>query len=330
MKRRVFLLSAAAFASPILTHAQPENGAAKRPLIGILAASATAGNDARVEDFVGGLAQLGYVDGKTATIIRRYAEFDLGRLPALAVELAALRPDVIVADTASPIKAARDAAPNTPIVGASMSYPVEQGLIASFAHPGGNITGLAAQVDEMDAKAFELALEIIKDVKSAGLLMNPASALARLERRDAEAAAAKRGISILTAEAQTPREIESAVGALAGAGASFIILQPNTVFIGDRDHIANRAIAAHLPTVTTAEPAMMVRAGIMLSYGVDNAQNYRRAASFVDRILRGAKPSELPIEFPARLSVALNLKTAKALGVTISQSVLLRADEVIE
>src|SRR6185437_2806253 len=218
-----------------------------------LAASASIGNDARIEDFVGGLAQLGYVDGKTVTLIRRYAEFDLRRLPALAAELAALKPDVIVADTASPIKAARDAAPNVPIVGASMSYPVEQGLIASFAQPAGNVTGMAAQVDDMDSKAFELALEVVPGIRSAGLLLNPASSLAGLERRDIEAAAAKRGIAMHTAEARTPREIENAMGALAAAGASFIILQPNTVFIGEREYVAKRAVAAHLPTVTTAE-----------------------------------------------------------------------------
>ena len=330
MRRRDFLITAAAIASPQFTYAQGEINSSKRPIIGILALNATVGDDALVEEFVSGLAQLGYVDGKSATITRRYAEFEIPRLPALAAEVAAIRPHVIMGDTASAIKAAREAAPNVPIVGANMSYPVEQGLIATFAHPGGNTTGMASLVDDMSGKTLELALEVIKDAKKAGFLMNPASTIAGLERRDLEAAGKKRGISIDFAEARRPGEIEGAIGALAHAGASFIVLQPNTVFTGARDQVAKLAIAAHLPTISGAQSGNMVQAGIMLSYGVDQSGGYRRAASFVDRILKGAKPNELPIEFPTGLLLSVNLKTAKALGITIPQSVLLRADEVIE
>jgi putative ABC transport system substrate-binding protein len=330
MRRRDFLISAAAAASPRWAFAQSKTGAAARPIIGILALNATVGNDGRIQDFVSGLAQFGYVDGKTATIVRRYAEFEIPRLPSLAADLAALRPDVIMADTASPIKAARDAAPNVPIVGASMSYPIEQGLIASFAHPGGNTTGMASQLDGMSGKALELGLEIIKDVKSAGFLMNPASTMGSLERRDLETAAKRSGIRLQVAEARRLDEIDSAIGALASAGASFVVLQANAVFTGAPDRIARLALAANLPTVTISQTGNMVQAGIMLSYGVDIPDVYRRTASFVDRILKGAKASELPIEFPTRVVFAVNLKTAKALGITVPQSILLRADEVIE
>lgn len=330
MRRRDFLVVAAAMTSLTLAYAQGETEPARHPVIGILALNATVGDDSLTQDFVRGLAQLGYADGKTATITRRYAEFEIPLLRPLAAELAAVRPDVIMADTASAIRAAREAAPNVPIVGANMSYPVEQGLVASFARPGGNVTGMASQVDDMSGKTLELALEIIKDAQSAGFLMNPASAMAALERRDLEAAAKKRGIAIHFAEAKRPDEIEDAISALANAGASFIILQPNTVFAGARDQVAKLAISAHLPTVAATQSGNMVQAGIMLSYGVDQSGGYRRAASFADRILKGAKPNELPIEFPTRLLLSVDLKTAKALGITIPQSVLLRADEVIE
>ncbi|HXR88154.1 MAG TPA: ABC transporter substrate-binding protein [Stellaceae bacterium] len=330
MRRRDFLIGAAATVSPRWAFAQSRSGAAASPLIGILALNAKVGNDARIQDFVGGLAQFGYVDGKTATIVRRYAEFEIPRLPSLAAELAALRPDVIMADTASAIKAARDAAPTVPIIGASMSYPIEQGLIASFAHPGGNTTGMASQLDGMSGKALELALEVVKDVKTAGFLMNTASTMGSLERRDLEAAAKRSGIRLQVAEARRPDEIDGAIAALATAGASFVILQANTVFTGAPDRVARLAIAANLPTVTISQTVNMVQAGIMLSYGVDIPEVYRRTASFVDRILKGAKASELPIEFPTRLLFAVNLRTAKALGITVPQSILLRADEVIE
>jgi len=189
---------------------------------------------------------------------------------------------------------------------------------------------MASVVDDMSGKTLEMALEIIKDASRAGFLMNPASTMAAFEQRDLKVAAKQRGITLYTAEAKTPGEIEGAVGALAKTDASFIVIQPNTVFSGANDQIAKLAIRAQLPTVTTAQSANMVQAGIMLSYGVDQSSDYRRVASFVDRILKGAKPSELPIEFPTRLVLSVNLKTAKALGVTIPQSVLLRADEVIE
>jgi len=329
MKRREFLMSAAALAAPRLANAQRENGGAKRPVVGILALSASESDDEEIQALIDALAQLGYVDGETATIIRSYANFEAARLPALAAKLAALRPDVIVADTASPIKAAQKAGPNIPIVGGSMSYPIEQGLIASFARPGGNVTGLASQVDDMDTKVIELMLEIIRDAKSVGLLLNPDATLSVLEERDLRAAARKLGIGVESAAARAPSEIEGAISKLANTGVSFLAMQPNALFIGERNRIMRLAIAAHLPTVST-QTGDLIGAGAFLTYSVKLPEIYRRAAVFVDKIIKGTKPSDLPVEFPAQLRLAVNLKTAKTLGITIPQSVLLRADEVIE
>jgi putative ABC transport system substrate-binding protein len=329
MNRRDFLVSAAVLAAPTLANAQRENGTAKRPVIGILALSANEHDDSEIQAFLGALAQLGYVDGKTVTIVRSYANFDPAQLPALAAALAALGPDVILADTASPIRAAQKAAPNTPIIGASMSYPIEQGLVASFSRPGGNVTGIASQVEDMDTKTLELMLEIIRDAKSVGLLLNRNAALSILEERDLRAAAGKLGIGFESAEARAPDEIEGAIGKLVAKHVSFMAMQPNALFIGERQRIMRLAIAAHLPVVTT-QTGDLIGAGAFLTYSVNYPEIYRRAAVFVDKIIKGARPSNLPVEFPTQLRLAVNLKTAKALGIAIPQSVLLRADEVIE
>ncbi|HKD36535.1 MAG TPA: ABC transporter substrate-binding protein [Pirellulales bacterium] len=330
MKRRDFIVGAAALATPTLTRAESETKTAKRPLIGILALSASEHDDSEIQAFVEALAQLGYVDGQTATILRSYGNFDVARLAVLAAALAVSSPDVILADTASPIKAARNAAPNIPIVGAAMSYPIEQGLIASFSRPGGNITGVASQVEDMDSKILELMNEIIRDAKSVGLLLNPNATLSELEERDLRAAARKLGIGFEVAEARQPSDIEGAIGKLARDGVSFLAMQPNTLFVGERIRIMELANAAHLPTVSTQATNDLIGAGAFLIYSANYPEPFRRAAVFVDKIIKGARPGDLPVEFPTRLRLAINLKTAKALGITIPQSVLLRADEVIE
>jgi putative ABC transport system substrate-binding protein len=333
MRRREFIAATGTtvIAGLQRTTAEQTASAFRHPLIGILALDATE-NDARlINEFMAELARLGYADRKSATIVHRYAAFKVETLPALAVELAALHPDVILADTASPIKAARAAAPTVPIVGATMAYPIEQGLIQGFAHPGGTVTGLASQVDAMDVKLIELIIETLPSLKSIGLLLNPDATLAVLLRRSYESATAKRGIELHVAEAHHPSEIEPAIQALAAAGISALALQPNAVFLGERRHIAELALATRVPCITSPfDPKDMVAAGIMMDYGVDYPALYRRAAVFVDKILKGASPSDLPIEFPTELQLGINLKTAKALGIAIPQSVLLRATEVIE
>jgi putative ABC transport system substrate-binding protein len=334
MRRRdlVLLSASTAFAWPLWSSAQNSSGPPLRPVIGVLALSASEHDNAQIEPFLSALTELGYIDGKTATIARRYADFDAARLPKLAAEVATLRPNVIMADTASPIKAAHSAAPDVPIVGASMSYPIEQGLVNSFSKPGGTVTGLAAQVEDMDTKILELMSEIVHEPKSVGLLLNPNATLAALEERDLRAAAARLGIGFVAAQARQPSEIEGAINKLANMGISFLALQPNALFLAERKRIVQIATAANLPTASTQAGGSsdMVRAGVFLIYSVDFTELYRRAAVFVDKIIKGAKPGDLPVEFPTQLRLALNLKSAKALGITVPQSVLLRADELIE
>lgn len=317
-------LGGAAIAWP-LARAQ---GQAKRPLIAILALQGSAGDNEFVQAFVESLGKLGYVDGRTATIAARFAAGDPQALPKLAAELAQLRPNVIMADVASPIKAILKEAPGVPIVGATMGSPVAQGLATSFAHPGGNVTGIASQVEEIDQKLFEIALEIIPNAKSFGALLNPEGDVAQLYLQELQAAADKRKITFHAAEARAPSEIEGAIRAIADAGSAFIVTQPNGLLNTERYRIAELAIKAHLPVMSNE--SFNAEAGDLLCYGIDYIENYRRAAVFVDKILKGAKPGDLPIEFPTKIEIIINLKTAKALGITISQSLLARADRVIE
>ena len=330
MRRREFitLLGGTVLARPGLGRAQTPAGAGKRPVIGVLALNASEENTGFITGFLDALAKLGYVDGTSATIVSLYAAGEQRLVPMLAGNLVRLSPDVIMADTASPIKAVRNAAPRIPIVGAIMGYPVEQGLITSFSQPGGNVTGMAASVEGMSGKLVELGMEVVSSAKTMGLLVDPESSGATLARRDFQDAAEKRRIGFHVAEAHVPDEIDHAIRLLADAGTAFICIAPSGMFYLNMSHIAQTALALRLPTITNnAEKA---DTGILLRYGVDYTENYRRAATFVDKILKGARPGDLPVEFPTKLELVINLKTAKALGLTMPPSLLARADEVIE
>ena len=331
MRRREFitLLGGTVLARPGLGRAQTPAGAGKRPVIGVLALNASEENTGFITGFLDALAKLGYVDGTSATIVSLYAAGEQRLLPMLAGNLVRLRPDVIMADTASPIKAVRNAAPRIPIVGAIMGYPVEQGLITSFSQPGGNVTGMAGTVEDMSGKLVELGMEVVSSAKTMGLLVDPEGSGATLARRDFQAAAEKRRIGFHVAEAHVPDEIDHAIRLLADAGTAFICIAQTSMFYLNMRHIAQTALALRLPTITTSN-AEKADTGILLRYGVDYTENYRRAAPFVDRILKGAKPGDLPVEFPTKLELVINLRTAKALGLTVPPSLLARADEVIE
>jgi putative ABC transport system substrate-binding protein len=330
MKRREFimLIGGAVLARPDLGRAQTPAGAGKRPVIGILALNASENETGFVAAFLDALAKLGYVDGKNATIVSFYAAGEQRLLPILAGNLVRLKPDVIMADTASPIKAVRSAAPGIPIVGAIMGYPVEQGLITSFSHPGGDVTGMAASVENMNGKILELGMEMVSDAKSMGLLIDPGASQSPLDRREFQAAAEKRGIGFHIAEAHVPDELDRAITALTNAGTAFMCVAASSMFNLNMRHIAQTALARRLPTITHNPEKS--NTGILLRYGVNYRENYQRAATFVDKVLKGAKPGDLPVEFPTKLEMVINMKTARGLGLTIPPKVFAIADEVIE
>jgi len=329
MRRREFItLAGAMYIRADWALAQTTGGARRLPVIAILALDASANDDATIKTFVAALAKLDYVDGKSAIIVSRYAAGEQQALPKLAEELIALKPDVIVADAPSPIRVAEVAAPGVPIVGAAMGSPVEQGLIKSFSHPGGDVTGIASQVEDIFGKLLELGIDIVPGAKGVGLLVDPSAAGAKVILQHFQAAAEQRGIALYAAEAHGPGELDGAIHQLANAGAAFMCIAPSPLAKLNQRQIAQSAIALRMPTITNIPET--ADTGILLGYGVDPAENFRRAATFVDKILKGAKPGDLPVEFSTKLKVVVNSKTAKALGLTIPPTILAMADEVIE
>jgi putative ABC transport system substrate-binding protein len=328
MRRREFIILSSAGATlwPLAVRAQAPAG--KRPVIGVLALNASEANPGNVKVFIEALGKLGYVDGKTATIVKRYAAGEQPTLSKLAGELVGLKPDVIVADTPSSIKAVAKAASKVPIVGVIMGSPVKQGLITSFAHPGGNITGLASQVEDVIGKLLEYGLELVPAAKDMGLLVDSDADNRVLMRSQFQEAAEKRGIGFHVAEAHDPDQFDAAVRQLADAGAAYICVTPSGQFNLHIRRIAEAALKAHLPTITNRPE--MVDTGILLAYGVDYAENFQRAATFVDKILKGANPGDLPVEFTTKLELIINLKTAKALGIALPKTLIATADQVIE
>jgi len=280
--------------------------------------------------FKEGLAALGWREGAQVEIEVRWADGRNERLPALARELAAKKPAVIVAAPNAPVVAAAKAAPNTPIVQASGSDPVAAGYAASLAHPGGTITGLSNIVGDVSEKYLELLLAAAPKLRRVGFVIDaslpPAVHAAFLEA--ARRSVARHSVEERFADVARPEDIEPAMARLAKEGVQGLVVTPSAVFTTERRRIVKLALAYRWPTI--AGPYEFTEDGALLSYGIDITANYRRAAYYVDRILKGAKPGDLPIEQPTRFELVINNKTAKALGIGIPQSMLLRADKVME
>lgn len=314
-------------AAPLATGAQP---ASKIPRIGVLLAGSQGGNTLQVvEAFQQGLRGLGYVEGRTMTIEYRFAEGRLDRSFDLASELVRLKVDVIVAPGTALAQAARKATATIPIVLVTAGNPVGDGLIASFARPGGNATGLTMAVgQEIGGKLLELLKEAVPTVSRVAILWNPLTAPHTLAVKHTEAAAGALRLTLRPVSARRPDEIDGAFAAMSRARADGLIVLADPVFLSVRLRIADLATKGHLPTIY--ELREHAEAGGLVSYGPSLPDLFRRAAVYVDRILKGAKPADLPVERPSKFELVVNLKTAKALGFTIAQSVLLRADQVIE
>jgi ABC-type uncharacterized transport system substrate-binding protein len=324
IERRKFLaaLSGAA-AWPVAVRAQQPSAASARPRIAFLAL----GPQQSVHlAFVDGLRRLGYAQGRNLDIDYRYG--DVEKLQPLAQELIALKPDILVAAESSSAIALKSVAPNLPIVCLTLTDAGIPDLFASYARPGGNVTGMAQSVEGVTGKLVEVALEIIPGARRIGFLSNPRGASMPLFAESVDVAARARGIAVLTEEVATGGELASAFGRFGKEGVQAIIVPVNGLFFSQGMQIAQLALAARLPTVGAER--RYIEAGLLASYGIDQRESYRRGASYVDRILKGAKPGDLPIEFPTRIELTINLKTAKALGLDLPPSLVTRADEVIE
>jgi putative ABC transport system substrate-binding protein len=284
--------------------------------------------DPFVEAFRDGMRTLGYEEGRTVIYETRWADGKPDRLPALAAELAALNVDIILTGGETAIRAAHNAAPATPIVMGASNDPIGTGLAQSLARPGGMVTGLTIFSRELSQKRLELFRETVPSLGRVAVLINPSFPAALAEMKATEQAAQFIGITVQPVPVSRVEELERALASLTNSNVDGLITLADPFFTAHRGRIVDLAQAARLPTMLHWRE--FVEAGGLLSYGPDNVDLYRRAASFVDKILKGAKPGDLPIEQPTKFVLAINLKTAKALGITIPQSVLFRADEVIE
>ena len=298
--------------------------------IGYLSSSSPSAVSHNIDAFRQGLRDLGYVEGRNIVIEYRWAEGKYDRLPNLAADLVSLKVDVIVAGGTSAGPAAQQATKTIPIVLAVSSDPVGTGLVAGLARPGGNITGLSIQQVELSAKSLELLKEAVPKVSRAAVLWNPdpASPAGAPQMRETEAAARTLGVKLQSLEVRSPDDLEGAFQAAARGRAGALLALGDPMLFIHRTRIVGLAAKNRLPAMYFARE--FVGAGGLMSYGTNLADIYRRAATYVDKILKGAKPADLPVEQPMRFELVINMKTAKALGITFPPSILIRADQVIE
>ncbi len=313
--------------SPVAAEAQQ---AAKVARIGYLATNLAA-NPHLLEAFRQGLRDLGYVEGRNLVIEYRSAEGNLERLPALAAELVALKVDVIVGPGTPHALAAKQATRALPIVFAFAADPVTSGLVTSLARPGGNVTGLSNLTPELVGKRLELLTQAVPGVSRVAVLWQPGGRDERTDKdilKAAEVAARALGVRLQFVEARGPADIDRAFSDMTRARAGALTVLSSTMFFSERRRLVDLVAKNRLPAVYPFRE--FVDAGGLMAYGPNVADMYRRAATYVDKILKGAKPGDLPVEQPAKFELVINLKIAKALGLTIPQSVLGRADQVIQ
>ena len=318
----ILALALGVLAEPLAAPAQQAAG--KSPRIGFLGDVPPFLDEA----FRQGLRELGYVDGQNITIEHRAAAWKYERLPGLAAELVRLKVDVIVAASPPATEAAKQATRTIPIVFTVVGDPVAAGFVASLARPGGNLTGLATISPELLGKQLEMLKAIAPKISRVAILLNPSQGGHRLAVRQAESAVRALGVQLQVLEARTASEIDAAFAAMTSQRVGGLIVLRDAVFRAQRAQIVALAAKNRLPAVYGLREE--AEAGGLLAYGASVPQNFRRAATYVDKILKGAKPSDLPVEQPTKFELVINLKTARALGLTILPSLLAQADEVIE
>jgi putative tryptophan/tyrosine transport system substrate-binding protein len=301
---------------------------AKVPRIGYLAGGSLSSISNRAEALRQGLRELGYVEGKNIVIEWRSAEGKLDRLPALAAELVRLKVDVIVSSAASQTPVAKEATKTIPIVMAQDNDPVATGVVASLARPGGNITGLAALTPELSGKRLELLKEVVPKLSRVAVLGTSTIPGYAQSLKETERAAGAFGVKLQYVDVLDPRDSENAFRAASKGRAEAVLALGGPVLLTQRTQVADLAVKNRLPAIWPRPE--FVEAGGLMTYGVDIADLHRRAATYVDKILKGAKPADLPVEQPTKFELIINLKAAKQIGLTIPPNVLVRADKVIK
>jgi putative ABC transport system substrate-binding protein len=299
------------------------------PVIGFLGSTSPGPFAPFVAAFHQGLSETGYIEGKSVTIEYRWAEGRFDRLPALAADLVSHKVDVIVASGGPPSAlAAKNATSEIPIVFTGVSNPVELGLVASLARPGGNLTGFSLMGFELQAKRFELVSELVPQARVIALLVNPSEPVAEALIREVQEAARTKNVQLSVLRAGSESEIDAAFGSLLRLNAGALVVVGDPFF--DARHEQLVALPARHAVPTIYQSRIYAAVGGLITYGPSIASNYRQAGIYAGRILKGEKPADLPVQQPAQFELVINLKTAKALGLTVPQSILARADEVIE
>ena len=326
-RRRFLIATAGVLAAPIASFAQQQAGSIRR--IGFLGfASAGGFYTEPLERFREGLRELGYIEGRTIAFEYKFADEKEERVAPLAAELVRNKVNVIVTHGTLETRAAKLATNSIPIVMASVGDPVGAGLVASLARPGGNITGVTNMDVGLGAKRLGLLKEVVSKFSRVAVLRNPDNPSSHLQYKETQAAAQTLGIEIRLLDVRDPREFDGGFPAMSKARADALVVLGDSLFLSRRKQIASLALKNRLPSVFAKDE--MVEAGGLMSYGPTLVGLYRHAAIYVDKILKGASPGGLPIEQPTKFELAINLQTAKALGITFPQSVQISANKVIQ
>jgi putative ABC transport system substrate-binding protein len=326
MRRRDFVkvVAGAVTALPLAAAAQQP---AKQPTIGFLGSGTRDSQNQWVAAFLQRLRELGWVEGRNITIEYRWAEGSSDRAAQLAADLVRLKVDVIVTYANPIILAAKQSTSATPIVFAAAADPLGTGLIASLARPGGNLTGLSVEATDLGGKSLELLSNLVSGLRHLAIMANVGNSASVLEMGEVQSAARTLGLEVMTLAIRQAEDIVPGLEKLKGhADALYVCI--DTILFANRIRINNLALALRLPTMVSTREA--VKAGALMTYGPNFPELFRRAGDYVDKILHGAKPADLPVEQPTKFDLIINLTTAKALGLTVPESLLLRADEVIE
>ncbi len=328
MKRREFIgLLGGAAAAAVWPSASRAQHSSKMARVGFLGLPAIDSLPQRTEAFRTGMRDLGYLEGHNVTIDYRWADSDYGRLPALLAELINLKVDVIVTHGTPGALAAKQATSTIPIVIAVVGDAVASGVVASLAHPGGNVTGLTFFQPELNAKRLELLKEAMPDLMDVGVLLNPSNQMNEPVLPEVARVSESLKLRLHQFDARAPDDFDGAFAAMNARGVRAFVVFDDAMLIGNAKMLAELALKHGLASCGFLDYA---GSGGLIAYGVDFPDMFRRSAAYVDKILKGAKPSELPVEQATRFATILNMVTAKGLGLTIPSSLLLRADEVIE
>ncbi len=324
-RKLIAALGASVLAAPFRIRAQQVK---KSVVVGILATEDQLSAQTVVAAFKQGLQELGYVEGKNLTLQWRFADGKFELVPGFATELVNLKVDVIVSAGTVTTIALQKATSTIPIVMANTLDPVGNGLVKTLARPGGNITGLSSLGGDIGGKHLEMLLSVAPKLSRVAVLLNPGNQSHPLVLKSIQSAALKTSTKILPLEARTAPEIENAFSAMTQGKAGAVIVARDGFYINQTRQITELALKNRLPSISEREN--YAEAGGLMSYGVNQAEQFRRAATYVDKIFKGAKPADLPVEQPTKFDLVINRKTAKALGLTIPQALLVSADKVIE